>query len=59
MNDKDNYLTNAEPTTGQPANLNAPVAPPAPVPGVIRPPEEKPLDKVKPPRRSRTWELDR
>jgi hypothetical protein len=62
MNEKDNYLKSAELSTEQnydmidgiPNNTALPVSPSAPVL------EEKPLDKVKePPRRKRSWELER
>jgi hypothetical protein len=61
MNDKDNYLKNAELSTEQnydmidgiPNNTALPL-PPSAVP------EEKPLDRVKePPRRKRSRELER
>lgn len=59
MNDKDNYLKNAELSTEQNYNMidgipnNAPLIPPVPVP------EEKPLDKVKePPRKKRSRERE-
>lgn len=62
MNEKDNYLKNAELSTEQnydmidgiPNNTALLVPPSVPVP------EEKPLDKVKePPRRKRSRELER
>ena len=62
MNDKDNYLKNAELSTEQnydmidgiPNNIALPVPPSVPVP------EEKPLDRVKEsPRRRRSRELER
>jgi hypothetical protein len=59
MNEKDNYLKNAELSTEQNYNMidgipnNAPPLPPAPVP------EVKPLDKVKePPARKRSRERE-
>ncbi|WP_444645257.1 DUF4316 domain-containing protein [Caproiciproducens sp. R1] len=62
MDDKDNYLKNAELSTEQnydmidgiPNNTALPFPPSIPVP------EEKPLDRVKkPPRRRRSRELER
>lgn len=62
MQDKENYLNNAELSTEQnynmidgiPNNTALPVPPSFPVP------DEKPLDKVKePPRRKRSRELER
>ena len=62
MDEKDNYLKNAELSTEQnydmidgiPNNIALPVPPSAPVP------EEKPLDRVKePPRHRRSRELER
>jgi len=63
MDDKDNYLKNAELSTEQnydmidgiPNNIALPVPPSVPVV-----PEVKPLDRVKePPRRRRSRELER
>ncbi|MGW8113967.1 DUF4316 domain-containing protein [Caproicibacterium sp. NSD3] len=62
MDDKDNYLRNAELSTeqnydmidGNPNNTALPVPPSIPVP------KKKPLDRVKePPRRKRSRELER
>ncbi|WP_283606882.1 DUF4316 domain-containing protein [Faecalispora anaeroviscerum] len=62
MNDKDNYLKNAELSTEQnydmidsiPNNIAMPLSLSVPVP------QEKPLDRVKePPRRRRNRELER
>lgn len=59
MNDKDNYLKNAELHTEQGyAHIDGIINNTPPVPQAR--PEEKPLDKVKePPRKKRSRELER
>lgn len=62
MNDKDNYLKNAELSTEQNYDMidGIPNNIVLPVPLSVTVPEEKPLDRVKePPRRRRSRELER
>ncbi len=60
MNDKDNYLKNAELATEQNYNMIDGIPNNAPLPVPQARPEEKPLDKVKePPKKKRCRELER
>ena len=62
MNDKDNFMKNAELSTEQNYDMidGIPNNTALPVPPSVRVPEEKPLDRVKePPRRKRSRELER
>jgi hypothetical protein len=62
MDDKDNYLKNAELSNEQNYNMidGIPNNIALPVPTSVPVPEEKPLDRVKePPRRRRSRELER
>ena len=59
MNEKDNYLKNAELSTEQNYDMIDGITA-LPVPPSVPVPEEKPLDKVKElPRRKRSRELER
>lgn len=62
MDEKDNYLKNAELSTEQNYDMidGIPNNTALPLPPSVSVPEEKPLDKVKePPRRKRSRELER
>lgn len=62
MDDRDNYLKNAELSTEQNYDMidGIPNNTALPVPPSVPAPEEKPLDRVKkPPRRRRSRELER